>query len=108
MKTIRIVALLGLALFFLALLVPLADADDVASSEASGELGVGTETHSDVPFSEATGTLGIGVEDDDQGENRKTTPDVVAETATATWPLEVLVIALILTAVAAVLKLLKP
>ncbi len=42
MKSIWMVALLGLVL-----LVPLASAGDVASSEASGQLGVGVEDNED-------------------------------------------------------------
>ncbi len=42
MRTIWALALLGLVL-----LIPLASAGDVASSEASGELGVGTENEDD-------------------------------------------------------------
>jgi hypothetical protein len=54
MRTIWALALLGLVL-----LVPLASAGDVASSEASGVLGVGAENEDDD-------------DDDDQGEDLQT------------------------------------
>lgn len=58
-----------LALLSLVLLATSAGAEDIASSEASGELGVGIR--SDGSFSEASGELGVGVEnEDDQDEDR--------------------------------------
>ncbi len=76
MKPVWMIVFLGLIF-----LVPLASAGDVASSEASGELGVGTGTHSDVAFSDATGELGVGAEDDDddQGENVRVLIDQLEE-----------------------------